>query len=68
MRPSIDLLYNIEQIIDPSRLTKALAQFGYSIRIERVFPKHEALTGDFIVAGKVTKPGSNVTKRTYKQS
>jgi len=27
-RPSIDLLYNIEQIIDPSRPTKALAQFG----------------------------------------
>ena len=27
-RPSIDLLYNIEQIINPSRLTKALAQFG----------------------------------------
>jgi len=28
LRPSIDLLYNIEQIINPSRLTKALAQFG----------------------------------------
>ena len=28
LRPSIDLLYNIEQIIKPSRLTKALAQFG----------------------------------------
>ena len=27
-RPSIDLLYNIEHIINPSRLTKALAQFG----------------------------------------
>jgi len=26
--PSIDLLYNIEQRINPSRLTKALAQFG----------------------------------------
>lgn len=26
-RPSIDLLYNIEHIINPSRLTKALAQF-----------------------------------------
>lgn len=28
LRPSIDLLYNIEHIINPSRLTKALAQFG----------------------------------------
>ena len=28
LRPSIDLLYNIEQIINPSRLTKALDQFG----------------------------------------
>ena len=28
LRPSIDLLYDIEQIINPSRLTKALAQFG----------------------------------------
>ena len=27
-RPSIDLLYDIEQIMNPSRLTKALAQFG----------------------------------------
>ena len=27
-RPSIDLLYDIEQIVNPSRLTKALAQFG----------------------------------------
>ena len=27
-RPSIDLLYDIEQIINPSRLTKALPQFG----------------------------------------
>ena len=27
LRPSIDLLYDIEQIINPSRLTKALAQF-----------------------------------------
>ncbi len=25
---SIDLLYDIEQIINPSRLTKALDQFG----------------------------------------
>jgi hypothetical protein len=28
LRLSIDLLYDIEQIINPSRLTKALAQFG----------------------------------------
>jgi hypothetical protein len=28
LRPSIDLLYDIEQIINPSRLTKALDQFG----------------------------------------
>ena len=28
LRPSIDLLYNLEHIINPSRLTKALAQFG----------------------------------------
>ena len=28
LRPSIDLLYCIEQIINPSRLTKTLAQFG----------------------------------------
>jgi len=28
LRPCIDLLYEIEQIIIPSRLTKALAQFG----------------------------------------
>jgi transposase InsO family protein len=28
LRPSIDLLYNIEQLINPSRLTNALAQFG----------------------------------------
>ena len=28
LRPSIDLLYDIEQTINPSRLTKALAQFG----------------------------------------
>jgi hypothetical protein len=28
LRPSIDLLYDIEQIIPPSRLTKALDQFG----------------------------------------
>ena len=27
LRPSIDLLYNIEQLINPSRLTHALAQF-----------------------------------------
>ena len=27
LRPSIDLLYDIEQIINPSRLTKALDQF-----------------------------------------
>jgi len=27
-RPSIDLLYDIEQIINPSRLTNALDQFG----------------------------------------
>ena len=27
LRPSIDLLYNLEHIINPSRLTKALAQF-----------------------------------------
>ena len=27
-RPSFDLLYDIEQIINPSRLTKALDQFG----------------------------------------
>ena len=26
--PSIDLLYDIEQIINPSRLTNALDQFG----------------------------------------
>ena len=26
--PSIDLLYDIEQLINPSRLTKTLAQFG----------------------------------------
>ncbi len=31
MRPSIDLLYDIEQIINPSRLTKALARAGSSI-------------------------------------
>jgi hypothetical protein len=29
LRPSIDLLYNIEQLINPSRLTHALAQFAY---------------------------------------
>ena len=28
LRPSIDLLYDIEQIINPSRLTNALDQFG----------------------------------------
>ena len=28
LRPSIDLLYDIEQTINPSRLTKALDQFG----------------------------------------
>jgi hypothetical protein len=28
LRPSIDLLYNLEHIINPTRLTKALAQFG----------------------------------------
>ena len=28
LRPSIDLLYDIEQIINPSRLTKAMYQFG----------------------------------------
>jgi len=28
LRSGIDLLYDIEQIINPSRLTKALAQFG----------------------------------------
>ena len=28
LRHSIDLLYDIEQIINPSRLTKALDQFG----------------------------------------
>ncbi|MGF1450037.1 MAG: transposase [Opitutales bacterium] len=28
LRPGIDLLYRIEDIIKPSRLTKALAQFG----------------------------------------
>ena len=28
LRPSIDLLYDIEQIINTARLTKALAQFG----------------------------------------
>ena len=27
-RPSIELLYDIEQIMTPSRLTKILAQFG----------------------------------------
>ena len=27
-RPSMNLLYDIEQIMNPSRLTKALAQFG----------------------------------------
>ena len=27
-RPSVDLLYDIEQIMNPSRLTKALAPFG----------------------------------------
>ena len=27
LRPSVDLLYNLEHIINPSRLTKALAQF-----------------------------------------
>jgi transposase InsO family protein len=31
LRPSIDLIYNLEHIINPSRLTKALAEFGYSI-------------------------------------
>ena len=28
LRPSIDLLYDIEQVIKPSRLTKALGHFG----------------------------------------
>ena len=28
LRPSIDLLYDIEQIMPPSRLTNALDQFG----------------------------------------
>ena len=30
-RPSIDLLYDIEQIMNPSRLTKALPSLGNSI-------------------------------------
>jgi hypothetical protein len=32
LRPSIDLLYNLELFINPSRITKALAHFGKSIK------------------------------------